>query len=415
MFISTYSKSKYKYMPKRRQKKIPLFTVEQSGTPAQIATVYPLNSGEFHVELEELEKPEYAADTLADSSLSCLLGEGGSGWYDDLPWFLDDLRPQGFLGKKIAQELAKSGKVPPDPRYWHSGHLLDFLLEHGADLPGNLLLGEHAIESFYQLRWLDATQEQYGKTAKDILIGPMYGSSAGGEQPKFTAFRHSHHVLVKFSPAGDSPVARRWQDLLVAEHLALRLLAQTGIAVAKSSILHSQGRVFLESRRFDRIGLRGRKPALSLRAVDAEFTGMGQDWAKVADALVAEGRLDLANAEQMTFLWLFGQWIGNNDMHLGNLSLAPADSFLSAQFSLCPVYDMLPMLYAPIRDELVKRPWYPPVHEEHCPTWLQSGQVAVRFWQEVMHDDRISNSFKEIAAVRIRETEVLLAGSLNGK
>jgi hypothetical protein len=387
-------------------KKIPLFAVDSKGEAVQIAMVYPQADGGFCVELK------YSADAQSP----CLLGESGTGWYEDLPWFLDDLRPQGFLGKKIVQELTKSGDYPPDPRYWRSSHLLCFLLEHGADLPGNLLLGEQAVESFYTLRWQKAVQEQYAKAARDILIGPVYGSSAGGEQPKFTAFINNNHVIVKFSPKGDSPAAQRWKDLLVAEHLALCLLAETGIAVADSIILHDQDRIFLESRRFDRVALQGRKAAVSLRAVDAEFAGVGQNWAQVAAVLLAENRLDPASAEQMAFLWTFGQWIGNDDMHLGNLSLAPADSFLSARFSLCPVYDMLPMLYAPIRDELVERPWRPPaVYEDNKKTWLQSGRAAARFWQRVIQDDRISKPFKDIAVARMREIESLLVADFRAK
>ena len=388
---------------------IPLFAVNSKGEAVQIATVYPQADGGFQV-VPKL--PEHSADVR----LSCLLGESGTGYYEDLPWFLDDLRPQGFLGKKIVQELAKSDDYPPDPRYWRSGHLLCFLLEHGADLPGNLLLGEQAVESFYTLRWQKAVQEQYAESARNILIGPVYGSYAGGEQPKFTAFINNNHVIVKFSPKGDSPAAQRWKDLLVAEHLALRLLGDTGIAVAESIILHGQDRIFLESRRFDRVTLQGRKAAISLRAVDAEFAGVGQNWAEVAAALLAENRLDPTSAEQMAFLWTFGQWIGNDDMHLGNLSLAPANSFLSAQFSLCPVYDMLPMLYAPIRDELVERPWRPPVtYEDQNKTWLKSGRAAARFWQRVIWDERISEPFKEIAATRVREVESLLVAEFGTK
>ncbi|MCI5212429.1 MAG: hypothetical protein D3910_27425 [Candidatus Electrothrix sp. ATG2] len=155
-------------------KKIPLFAIDNKGKAAQIATVCPQADNGFQVE------PEHSADGQS----SCLLGESGTGYYEDLPWFLDDLRPQGFLGKKIVQELAESGGYPPDPRYWRSSHLLCFLLEHGFDLPGNLLLGEQAVECFNTLRWKKAVQEQYAEAARDILIGPVYGSSAGGEQPK---------------------------------------------------------------------------------------------------------------------------------------------------------------------------------------------------------------------------------------
>jgi hypothetical protein len=53
------------------------------------------------------------------------------------------------------------------------------------------------------------------------MNGAIPGSSAGGEQPKFTAYcgERSAHVIVKFSPLGDDAVARRWRDILVITFL----------------------------------------------------------------------------------------------------------------------------------------------------------------------------------------------------
>lgn len=47
-----------------------------------------------------------------------------------------------------------------------------------------------------------------------------------------------------------------------------------------------------------------------------------------------------------------GQWIGNTDMHLYNLSLAPSDH----GFTVLPLYDITSMLFAPAPGELVDRP-----------------------------------------------------------
>ena len=44
-----------------------------------------------------------------------LLGESGSGLCQDLLYFLNDLCPQGFLGRQIAENLSgQSGDFPPD-------------------------------------------------------------------------------------------------------------------------------------------------------------------------------------------------------------------------------------------------------------------------------------------------------------
>ena len=46
------------------------------------------------------------------------------------------------------------------------------------------------------------------------------GSSAGGEQSKFTCHVDDDPVIVKFSPLRATPFGERWYDLLQLEHLA---------------------------------------------------------------------------------------------------------------------------------------------------------------------------------------------------
>lgn len=63
--------------------------------------------------------------------------------------------------------------------------------------------------------------ERYAALAHATLAGERAGSSAAGEQPKFTACvadadGSPRHVIVKFSePVEGNPVARRWADLLI--------------------------------------------------------------------------------------------------------------------------------------------------------------------------------------------------------
>ena len=63
---------------------------------------------------------------------------------------------------------------------------------------------------------------------------------------------HGKAVLVKFSPAGDSPADQRTRDLLVCEHLALQTLSAAGLPAARTQVFVGAGRVFLEFERFDR-------------------------------------------------------------------------------------------------------------------------------------------------------------------
>jgi hypothetical protein len=52
--------------------------------------------------------------------------------------------------------------------------------------------------------------------------GEAPGSSAGGEQPKFTTYAETpagpRHLIVKFSEREPSPVTERWRDLLLNAH-----------------------------------------------------------------------------------------------------------------------------------------------------------------------------------------------------
>lgn len=101
------------------------------------------------------------------------------------------------------------------------------------------------------------------------------------------------HVIVKFSGADGSAAVRRWSDLLVCEHLALRALqALPDLAVACSRIVQHAGRTFMESERFDRHGMWGRSPLVSLGTLDQALIGSGShDWPALAQRLANMGLL----------------------------------------------------------------------------------------------------------------------------
>jgi hypothetical protein len=71
------------------------------------------------------------------------------------------------------------------------------------------------------------------------------------------------HVIVKFSEMLESPVSERWRDLLLAEHLALETLNQSGVLAARTLIIDHGSQRFLEVERFDRIGELGRRAVIA--------------------------------------------------------------------------------------------------------------------------------------------------------
>jgi serine/threonine protein kinase HipA of HipAB toxin-antitoxin module len=242
--------------------------------------------------------------------------------------------------------------------------------------------------------------EIYPKLATSAVQGLFVGSSAGGEQPKFTVVLNDgtqiHHAIVKFSPPIRTEVGRRWADLLYAEELALTTLKEHGVLAASAEALESEERVFLQVERFDRCGARGRRGVLSLGAVDDEFVGSRENWTSSAESLRRQKRLSPRDALTITFLDSFGAWIANTDRHFGNLSLFW--EFQKTPFQLAPVYDMLPMLYAPTQGHLVERSFKAPVAQyQHLDVWTEARQLAVKFWNLVSKDGRISENFRKIA------------------
>ena len=71
--------------------------------------------------------------------------------------------------------------------------------------------------------------------------------------------------------------------------------------------------------------------------VDAEFVGEAYGWSRVASALGEQQLLDQRSIETLVWAETFGTWIGNTDMHLGNVSLQPTDEAFEAMPGLCPV------------------------------------------------------------------------------
>jgi len=329
------------------------------------------------------------------------------GWFEGLPYPIADMRPQGYLGRTLARTHSTLLQVPEDPRYWSDDDVLHGLSVIGADLPGNLIVGETSFRQWQAGRQRDTTdpamddiERIWPTLAQQSTLGLHLGSSAGGEFPKFTALRmideRPVHVLVKFSGSDDSPGSQRWSDLLVCEHLAAQAVAtHLAIPTVTTRIHRAGNRTFLEVERFDRHGLHGRSALCAWASLnDALFGLAGRPWTEAARRLRERGWIDAATDDAIARLWCFGQLIGNTDMHDGNLSFTPAEGGLA----LAPIYDMLPMMHAPQRGiELPERNFEPvlPMPSEQG-RWRSAARAAVAFWRAAEGDERISPDFREV-------------------
>lgn len=377
---------------------VPVYRVSAEGTIRQLGTLIPV-------------RPE---------GFVMLQSDGKTLHSDSLPWWLFDMRPQGYLGRNYAARHAATLGLPNQLNDWDDTHTLRALLVHGHDAIGNLLLGDAARDAFLAAELTQPIRQDekpvaYIQLADDSARGELPGSSAGGEQPKFVAYAETpdgpRHVLVKFTLADDNPVAERWRDLLLAEHLALDTLNEAGISAVCTRIMDFGTQRFLEVERFDRVGELGRRGLFSMKALDAEFVGAGSaGWTVIARALAKEEFIREEAAEGAALLQAIGVLIGNTDMHTGNLSFV---SEHGRPYDLAPAYDMLPMGFAPRSGGVIPSTLLAAtIHADITPElWLRASQVARRYLERLRTEQRFSRSFEpcinalahhiEVAAVKI--------------
>ncbi len=345
---------------------IPVYELRPSGVRL-FATLTPIAPAGWHVE----------------SPFAC------RGFYPDLPWFLHDLRPTGFLGRLVPRQHPELG-LPPDVNRWSGDHAMRWLHEWGLDTAGAFVVGEPAFTRLQaQLPVVVSDEDRparYTQLAEGVMSLGVPGSSAAGEQPKFLAARPSGSVLVKFSPRGNDPTARRTADLLRCEHHALQCLREAGVPAAESEVVEADGRVFLEVLRFDRQD-EGRLGLVSLHAVATHHGADIQSWTTAADDLVRGGVIDDARRRLVHWLDRFGSLIGNTDRHAGNLSFFFEEGQVRA---VAPVYDMLPMAYAVRSGEFSTPVLAAPAPAPRFPgAWREAWAVARRFWGVVADDEQI--------------------------
>ncbi|MEO5624585.1 MAG: type II toxin-antitoxin system HipA family toxin YjjJ [Dokdonella sp.] len=374
----------------------PLYRIDADGKPQTLGQLHALQRDEYYF-ASTGSRPAFLHDELA------------SGLFPGLPWFLDDQRPQGFLGRAFARRVAADIDAPGDLLRWRVDDVVLGLLRHGDDAPGDLVLGEASLQRALQEILvptgsipIEQRTVRYPQLADAALRGEEVGSSAGGEQAKFAVSLRGRdsdtRVIVKFSDRINTPGGRRWADLLICEHHACEVLHEHHLPAARSETLEADNRMFLQSTRFDRTPARGRRGFVSLLALDAAFYGDGRiDWWRLAPQLQRDGWLDADDARRLRLFSWYGALIANTDMHLGNAGLQLADE---RPLRLAPTYDMLPMRFRPANSgEIVERRYEITMPTpEHKVDWLDAARMAQVFWRRVVDDTRISVEFRAIAA-----------------
>jgi DNA-binding Lrp family transcriptional regulator len=362
----------------------PLFRIDASGVVHELGMLEALERDSYHVSAGPPRIQQF---------------------FEEIPYFLQDGRPGGFLGRAVPglfPELSLPARVVD----WTDEHVLVYLAQRAPDMTGALIVGADSMDRYLAgaqaapLVAQEARATEYPRYAALSMAGAPPGSSTQGEHPKFTA-RVEHNsqpvgVVVKFSPPLSTVTGRRWGDLLRSEYLAHRVLSEHGIAACRSELLEYEERVFLQCERFDRVGAEGRRSTVSLFALDTWRYGQLDSWTAAAERLAADRLLSDPDVDQVRLLDAFGALIANTDRHFGNITLF--DDY-DGPFTLAPAYDMLPMLFAPQNDQIVPRVFEPPAPRSvWLPVWSRARSLAETYWQRLIEEPALSEEFRELCA-----------------
>lgn len=366
----------------------PIWRIDGEGEPHRIGVLTLLARSQVHLEGSRIEQT-YTGTPAAP-----------------LPWFLTPLRAEGFMGRLLARQLGAQGiqSVSANLEAWDTQTVL-IAATHMHDAPGSLILGNMNGEAVAQLPVVThfASARDLDALAIDVAKSMTGGSSAGGEQPKFTATdENGEHLIVKFSPPLGTPFGDRWSDLLCAEALASEVLLRHGFAAAQARIVRSATRTYLLSTRFDRSTASGRQHVVSVGAAHQGFVqGKYENWASTCFALAQQGRIPESEADQLHGLLQFGRLIGNTDMHSGNAGLlvqgATLAEIVEGKFQLAPVYDMLPMRWKP--EVMLELQQYQPFEPNLALANQSIRKTAQDFWRCLAVHPDVSTSMREVSSV----------------
>jgi hypothetical protein len=374
----------------------PLFWVSATGEVSEFAVASLVKPGAIHI---------YGSGFNVRSGV-------------DLSWALTPLNLRGFLGRAQRQQLgAVATNWDVTTEQWSVAQRVFAAQSATLDHAGAMVLGEDALRAWQQASVVSAASDDittiaahYDALADSANEGRVAGSSADGEQPKFSArvtdaSGNIRDVLAKFSPPRGTPFGERWNDLLRAEAHAATTLANAGFDVPHTRIVSSEKRTYLESARIDRTGARGRRHLLPLSSVHSAFiAGAQQHWPDTVRRLIAQKRLPMSALETTQTLFAFGQLIGNTDMHFGNLGVIAEtpQQLARGQFTLAPIYDMLPMRFVPsAHDDFGYTDFTPTVSAVISDAALSKAkELATTFWKRSATDRNVSDVWRVFAERR---------------
>lgn len=358
---------------------LPVYRVDADGRPTEVASL-----------------------TAFDDRGSWLQVRSGDGFaFAGLPPVVADMAPAGYLGRAFSERHADLD-LPARLQDWNDDHRLIALARRGEDCPGDLIVGAESFERFAESEIVETSPTDYPRLAEESARGGA-GSSAAGEQPKFTALTEGAHWIVKFTPGDGSPSDARWRDLLVCEAVALDTLREHGLPASQARVIDEGTRRFLAVVRFDRVGVRGRRGVVTLGPLDDDLFGRRDGWSAAAARLQERGLLDADDRRRIMLLEAFGRWIANGDMHFGNLGFLTEDLCAHPRLTLAPTYDMLPMDAAPRAGTLPELTAEPPrMRAALLDVWDEAANLARGYWTAVADDSRISEPFREMAAEQAR-------------
>lgn len=322
---------------------VPMYLRDEQGNDVRVGEIRALAAG------------QWALDSPGDIQGWMLLGQlaEASNVFQGLPWFLDQFRPAGFLGRTWVREHAVKRGWSLDVTSWTDDRVLTAALQQPWDWRGNLSIGpfvetpDHVVAS-------KVRRDVYAKRADQVLQGMIVGASADGEQPKFTAMVDEGHVqrpvIVKFSQRITNDLAaRRWADVMVTEAVASQVMTLHGMRAASTEVWRHDDRLWLETTRFDRVGAAGRRgmAALGTLAQAFNFNGPRGGWVEAVRHLHSHGVVSAEEVAKGERLATISNLLSNNDMHMGNLSFMLPSGKRVSQLEMAPVYDMTPMRWIP--------------------------------------------------------------------
>jgi len=376
---------------------IPIYQIDAAGKSLPIGTLYPTEP-----------KPNFVLQKHSDlKDIQIFKG---------LPYFIDTLKIAGFLGRFAMPTLFQGKLAPPRMEDWSDEYHLHYLLTQGWDRPGNLILGNSALDRFREVQQHghirieeNKRKEFYPKVVANIGEYGNVGSSAGGEQPKFAITLETskglRFLIVKYC-TNDSAEGERARDMLIAEHLALETLRKNEIPCSISHIFEIGKACFLEIERFDRIGDWGRVGYSTIGALNAELVGASaSNWSDMAEGLYREKLISPSDFMKVLKLDSFGSLIANTDRHMGNLSFFFNDLKIG---QLTPVYDMLPMAYMPRNGQIfTPQPKFSPPSAGREDAWLWAYPLALEYWDRLSKENRISSEFRKISTLSLTALKTL--------